>query len=111
MTTEHHDIYPFRNDDRVGEEGFALETVINKNVILCETQANISIDTTPFGISTERWPGLEAREGMVIKASAAKHGIKFGESYAVPMSVSYSQSWWLEGLTSKLFISTYINSS
>ncbi|KAG9599670.1 hypothetical protein KCU77_g9937, partial [Aureobasidium melanogenum] len=86
VTTEHRGICPFRNDDRAGEEGFAIETVINKNVILGEVQANISVDTTPFGISAERWPGLERREDIAMKASAAKHGIKFDIAYAVPLS-------------------------
>ncbi|KAG9838183.1 hypothetical protein KCU98_g10311, partial [Aureobasidium melanogenum] len=84
--TEHHGTCPFRNDDRASEEEFAVETVINKNVILCEVQTNISIDTTPFGIFADRWPGLERREDIAIKASAAKHGIRFDTSYAVPMS-------------------------
>ncbi|KAH0398638.1 hypothetical protein KCU89_g7031, partial [Aureobasidium melanogenum] len=81
-----HAWLPFRNDDRAGEEGFAIETVINKNVVLLEVQANISLESTPFGLFAERWPGLERREGIAIKASAAKHGIRFDTSYAVPMS-------------------------
>lgn len=88
MTTETYGISPFRNDDRAGEEGFALETMINKNSILIEIHTNISIDTTPFGIAAQKWPGLESREDIAIKASAAKHGIRYDTLYAVPMSVS-----------------------
>ncbi|KAG9601077.1 hypothetical protein KCU77_g2689, partial [Aureobasidium melanogenum] len=83
---KHRGICSFRNDDRAGEEGFAIERVININVVLCEVQANIRIDTTPFGIYADRWPGLERRQDIAIKASAAKHGIRFDTTYAVPMS-------------------------
>ncbi|KAH0369928.1 hypothetical protein KCU65_g2960, partial [Aureobasidium melanogenum] len=94
VTTETYGFSPFRNDDRAGEEGFALETVINKNSILVEIHTNISIDTTPFGIAAQRWPGLEDREGIAIKASAAKYGIRYDTLYAVPMS--YIQQFFLD---------------
>ncbi|KAG9698151.1 hypothetical protein KCU95_g2838, partial [Aureobasidium melanogenum] len=86
VTAETYGISPFRNDDRAGEEGFAIETVVNKNSILVEIHTNISIGTTPFGIAAQRWPGIESREDIAIKASAAKHGIRYDTSYAVPMS-------------------------
>ncbi|CAD0106126.1 unnamed protein product, partial [Aureobasidium uvarum] len=96
VTTENAQTCPFRNDDRAGEEGFALEAVINKNVILIDNEANFSVDTMPFGMAAIRWPGLESRvdEGLPIKASTAKYGIKFHTIYAVPMS--YVRQFFLD---------------
>jgi hypothetical protein len=87
VTDEHGNLHPFRNDDRVAEEGYAAETSIHKDVVLAEMDTNISIRTMPFGLRADRWPGPFYDNGYA-KASAAKHGIKFYTTYAVPMSVS-----------------------
>jgi hypothetical protein len=88
VTDESGNLHPFRNDDRVAEEGYAAETSIHKNVLLAEMDTNISIRTMPFGLRADRWPGPFYDNGYAIKASAAKYGIKSYTSYAVPMSVS-----------------------
>ena len=79
---------PFRNDDRIAEEGLVAETVIHKNVLIADMETNITVPTMPFGMRANRWPGIMDGSGDLIKASAARHGIKFDTMYAVPMSVS-----------------------
>lgn len=88
MTDEAGNLNPFRNDERIAEEGYAAETSIHKHVILKEMKTNISIPTTPFGMCANPWPGRLDGDGYPVKATAAKHGIEGYTSYAVPMSVS-----------------------
>lgn len=88
MTDEAEQISPFRNDDRIGEEGHAAETMIHKNVVLDEMKTNLSVASMPFGLRADRWPGIKVDEDYATRATAAKHGIKFDTSYAVPMTVS-----------------------
>jgi hypothetical protein len=88
VTDEAEQISPFRNDDRIGEEGHAAETMIHKNVILDEMETNLSVSSMPFGLRADRWPGIKVDEDYATRATAAKHGIKFDTSYAVPMTVS-----------------------
>ncbi|KAI4717169.1 hypothetical protein E4T48_06649 [Aureobasidium sp. EXF-10727] len=96
VTTESVETCPFRNDDRAGEEGFVLEAVINKNVILVDNEANFTVDTMPFGMAAFPWPGLECRidRGLAVKASTAKYGIESHTTYAVPMS--YVRQFFLD---------------
>lgn len=89
VTDENEDLSPFRNDDRISEEGFAAETMIHKDVILEDMEANSMLRTMPFGMRANRWPGVSDEPEHVTKASAARHGIKFDTMYAVPMSVSF----------------------
>jgi hypothetical protein len=88
VTDEAGNLNPFRNDERIAEEGYAAETSIHKHVILKEMKTNISIPTTPFGMCANPWPGRLDGDGYPVKATAAKHGIEGYTSYAVPMSVS-----------------------
>lgn len=87
VTDELEDLMPFRNDDRISEEGYVAETMIHKNVLLDDMETNIVVRTMPFGMCANRWPGM-LDVGAATKASAARHGIKFDTMYAVPMSVS-----------------------
>lgn len=50
VTDEDEDLSPFRNDDRISEEGFAAETMIHKDVILEDMEANFMLRTMPFGL-------------------------------------------------------------
>lgn len=88
VTDEYEDLMPFRNDDRISEEGFAAETVIHKDFVLDVMEANFMVRTSPFGMRANRWPGVSDSSGDLTKASAARHGIKFHTTYAIPMSVS-----------------------
>jgi hypothetical protein len=88
VTDEPGNLNPFRNDERIAEEGYAAETSIHKHVILNEMKTNMSIPTMPFRMCANPWPGRFDGNGYPIKATAAKHGIKGYTSYAVPMSVS-----------------------
>ncbi|KAI4843072.1 hypothetical protein E4T44_06946, partial [Aureobasidium sp. EXF-8845] len=94
VTDEAGNLNPFRNDERIAEEGYAAETLIHKHAILHEIQPNISIPTTPFGMRADSWPGGSDGTGYPIKATAAKHGIKSHTSYAIPMS--YVQQFFLD---------------
>ncbi|KAI5242466.1 hypothetical protein E4T42_07700 [Aureobasidium subglaciale] len=89
VTSEHGQIYVFRNDDRIGEEGYAVETVISNGVILDELAANVSVYTMPFGMSAKRWPGIHKDGSGTTKATASKYGLKFNTEYAVPMTSSF----------------------
>jgi hypothetical protein len=82
------EFHPFRNDDRLSEEGWAAKTTIHKDVLIEKMETNLSLRTMPFGMRADRWPGAGDENSAKIRASAAKHGIKFDTSYAVPMSVS-----------------------
>lgn len=82
---------PFRNDDRLSEEGCVAEAAIHKNVVLDDMETNITVRTMPFGMRAIRWPGV-LDYGNATKASAARHGIKFDTLYAVPMSVRVIKS-------------------
>jgi hypothetical protein len=91
VTDDLNDLRPFRNDDRISEEGLVAETVIHKNVILADMHTNITMRTMPFGMRADRWPGIFDGDGNTVKATAARHGIKFSTSYAIPMSVSVAK--------------------
>ncbi|KAI5272398.1 hypothetical protein E4T47_04329 [Aureobasidium subglaciale] len=97
VTSEHGQIYVFRNDDRIGEEGYAVETAINNGAILDELAANVSVYTMPFGMSAKRWPGIHKDGSGITKATASKYGLKFNTEYVVPMTYVlqfFQSSFW-----------------
>ncbi|THY40810.1 hypothetical protein D6C98_09504 [Aureobasidium pullulans] len=81
------DIFPFANDQRIGEEGYACEAVITKGVTIGPISANSSVDTMPFGMMAAPWPGVQKHDDWdkFVSASRAKQGINRNVQYAVPM--------------------------
>ncbi|TIA37828.1 hypothetical protein D6C78_04456 [Aureobasidium pullulans] len=81
------DIFPFANDQRIGEEGYACEAVITKGVTIGPISANPSVDTMPFGMMAAPWPGVQRHDDWdkFVSASRAKQGINRNVQYAVPM--------------------------
>ena len=90
------DIFPFANDQRIGEEGYACEAVITKGVTIGPISANPSVDTMPFGMMAAPWPGVQKHEAWdkFVSASRAKQGVNRNVQYAVPMKVSHAQARW-----------------